>query len=187
MFCLCACSDGDDNDGDGDDDDGEEGDADAADADDDPEPPIPVGWERVELGQPFNRFLLFTSLAQKQPPTWHDMHVVKVLQANRRDGCTHDAHLDGEPAARKRGVCLSEDWHGKGCWVGLKQVGVAPPPAQAPTSAAPTAAPKPQRPSPAQRSKAQKRPPTQPAGRVSKRARVAPESFMAYRQQAQQK
>ena len=167
----------------------------------DPPPPIPEGWETVDFGQPFARFLLWTSISiaveqqrnkkQRQrnvPPAWHDMLVVKELGANRRDGLTHDAHLFGEDPGRKRGVCLSKEWHQNGCWVGIKEVSAAPAPAPiapAPAPIAPAPAPTAKKrgagSAASGRSRKQK-PPSTPPARGSKRARNSPSLFHNYQQ-----
>ena len=109
--------------------------------DDDGPPPIPSGWERVELGQPFKHFLLWTRLAKNARAMWHLMTVVQVLAPGRKDKYTHDAHLQSESATKKRGVQLSPAMHESasedGIWVGISKVGeeVSPPPAVASKSA----------------------------------------------------
>ena len=104
--------------------------------DDDGPPPIPSGWERVELGQPFKHFLLWTRLAKNARAMWHLMTVVQVLAPGRKDKYTHDAHLQSESATKKRGVELSPAMHESasedGIWVGISKVGeeVSLPPPQ---------------------------------------------------------
>ena len=157
----------------------------------DPPPPIPTGWKAVAFGELFSRVLLYTSFAARAPPQWHDMLILKELAANRRDKCTHDAHVRGEPPARStRGVCLSEEWHKAGCWVGIVEEGApsaAPPPAAA--ARKPAAKPAARKPAAAKRTRpgsvaaAPTAAAPTAAAQMGKRQRKRPEAFTDYRQE----
>ena len=174
---------------------GEEGDEDGGE-DDDPPPPIPDGWERVAVGEPFKEFLLWTALSAREPVAWHRMVVVKPLSAGRRDGFTHDAHVHGESAQRKRGVCLSAANHSAGCWMGIAQPMVecsaAPSPAlplphhanraAAPAPSRSAAPPVPRACGATKRARATTAAPPQPMLGRPQRARSSPQLFSDYRQ-----
>ena len=160
-----------------------------------PHPSQIDGWERVAVGEPFKEFLLWTALSPGEPVAWHRMVVVKALSAGRRDGFTHDAHVHGESAQRKRGVCLTAANHSAGCWMGIAQPmderSAAPSPAlplpHANRAAAPAPLPSAAPPLPrvsraTKRARATAAPPQPMLGRPQ-RARSSPQLFSDYRQQ----
>ena len=70
-----------------------------SDSSDEEEVPIPDGWKAVEgMHTPFEQFLIWTRLtrSKREQAAWHRMVVLTVLQANRKDKYTHDAHVYGE-------------------------------------------------------------------------------------------
>ena len=88
------------------------------DLDDDVPAPVPNGWEASEHCQPFEQFLMWTSIDGKDE-AWHRFHVVKHL-ADHSKGYTHDAHLHGRRGVR--GVALSEEAFLEGCWLPIKKI-----------------------------------------------------------------
>ena len=92
--------------------------ADGGGGDDDPPAQIPDGFKQVDWqpGQTFQDFMLWTSVGASRA-SWHQGVVAKVLGANRRDGFTHDAKLDG--TSDIRGVPLTAALHAEGIWICL--------------------------------------------------------------------
>ena len=106
-----------------------------ADPDDDPPAPIPnnytsYAWDDRSCIQ---EFLLWSKLGRQRNPTWHRGNVVRVLEAEREDGFTHDAKFDGE--RNPRGTTLTAEACAEGVLILIKLA--------APAAPAPTPAPEP--------------------------------------------